>query len=71
MRHTIVPSSALVVLLLSGCVTARNAAATAGQRDVPTPVSVTLDPACVRNIGGVSRFRREQFITIRRRWNGT
>jgi hypothetical protein len=30
----------------------------------PDPVQVTLDPACVRNIGGVTRFDRDQFITI-------
>jgi agarase len=27
-------------------------------------VSIRVNPLCVRSIGGVSRFRREQFITI-------
>jgi len=30
----------------------------------PDVVRVTVDPACVRNIGGVTRFDRDQFITI-------
>jgi len=48
---------ACIVCLLSGC-------AAAQPRTPSAPVTVTLDPACVRNIGGVTRFRREQFITI-------
>lgn len=31
---------------------------------VSAPAVMRLDPACVRHVGGVSEFRREQFITL-------
>ena len=46
------------ILFLSDCVTGQS------ELSAPAPVTATADPGCIRNIGGASRFRREQFITI-------
>ncbi len=55
-KHTIaLPAAAL---LLSSCQTPL------WNGPGPSKVRVSLDPGCIRSIGGVTRFRREQFITI-------
>ncbi|MDZ8117700.1 hypothetical protein [Pontiella agarivorans] len=45
--------SVLIGLMVAGSAFAKDAA-----------VTVTLDPDCIRNIGGVTQFSRKQFITI-------
>ncbi|WOO40858.1 beta-agarase [Rubellicoccus peritrichatus] len=36
----------------------------ASEDDADKPVVVNLDPTCVRSIGGITEFNRDQFITI-------
>ena len=45
------------ITLLPGCAAPR-------APSMSTPAVIALDPTCTRSIGGVSQFRREQFITL-------
>lgn len=59
---TRLPCAAL--LLLTCLATSQNEPERGGEPVKLEPVALALDPTCIRDVGGVSRFRREQFITI-------